>query len=119
MTPPKPRLPLAALLLFASATASAAPGRYGFGVEAETSGLFNPVLDRVTISRVLPGTPAATAGLRAGDRVVEVDGQPVKGAAARPMAARLHEVSAGQHLRLGLLRAGGIVAVELVAAPRP
>ena len=94
MPPPKPRLIAAALLLLASATASAAPGRYGFGVEAETSGLLSPVLQSVTISRVLPGSPAA----------------------ARPMAARLHEVSAGQHLRLGVLRAGRRLIIELVAA---
>ena len=119
MTPPKPRLPLAALLLLASATASAAPGRYGFGVEAETSGLLRPVLERVTIASVQPGSPAAMAGLHAGDRVVDIDGQPVKGAAARPMAARLRDVSAGQHLRLGVMRAAGRVVLELVAAPRP
>jgi C-terminal processing protease CtpA/Prc len=119
MTPPKPRLLLAALLLIASATASAAPGRYGFAVEAETSGLLSPVLKSVTISRVLPGTPAAAAGLRAGDRVVDIDGQAVTGAAARPMAARLHDVEAGRHLRIGVLRAGTRVVIDMVAATRP
>jgi C-terminal processing protease CtpA/Prc len=119
MTPPKPRLPLAALLLLASATASAAPGRYGFGVEAETSGLLRPVLERVTVASVQPGSPAAAAGLTAGDRVVDIDGRPVQGAAARPMAARLRDVDAGRHLRLGVLRAGGRVVVGTVAVPKP
>ncbi|WP_133479471.1 PDZ domain-containing protein [Cognatilysobacter segetis] len=119
MTPPKPRLLAAALLLLASATASAAPGRYGFGVEAETSGLLRPVLERVSIASVQPGSPAAAAGLRAGDRVVDIDGQTVQGAAARPMAARLRDVQAGQRLRLGVMRTTGRVVVDLVAAPRP
>jgi len=119
MTPPKPRLLLAACLLLASTLASAAPGRYGFGVKAETAGFLSPVLEQVTIASVRPGSPAAAAGLLAGDRIVDIDGQPVKGAAARPMAARLRDVSVGQHLRLGVLRAGGRVVVDMTAAPRP
>lgn len=120
MTPPnRLRNLAAALLLLASAAAHAAPGRFGFGVEAETSGLFSPVLQSLTISKVTPGSPAAAAGLRAGDRVVDVEGQVVKGAAARPLAARMDNVSVGQHLRLGVLRAGTRVVIDIVAAARP
>lgn len=115
-----PVRPLAAVvLLLASAAAIAAPGRFGFGVEVQTSGLFSPVLQSITISHVQPGSPAAFAGLRAGDRVIDIEGQPVKGAAARPMAARLDNASVGQHLHLGVVRAGTRSVVDIVAAARP
>lgn len=46
--------------------------RYGFGY----SGLLPP-LDS-TISRLMPGAPAASAGLAPGDRILSIDGEPVE-----------------------------------------
>jgi regulator of sigma E protease len=45
--------------------------RYGFGVPD-----IKPYLD--SIVRPIPGDPAAAAGMRAGDRIVAVDGKPVQ-----------------------------------------
>ena len=111
---------LAGLALCLAATAaSAAKGHLGFAVEVETSGFFlQPVLERVTIETVMPGSPAAAAGLRVGDAVLSIDGTAVKGAPARPFGAKLKSVQAGQHVRLGVRHADGRAAtLDLVAAP--
>jgi carboxyl-terminal processing protease len=68
---------------------------------------------------VAPGSPAARAGLRAGDRIVAIDGQAVPGAAARPTAARLQGLRAGQHVRLAVERGTGKVDMDLIAEAAP
>ncbi|TZF82873.1 PDZ domain-containing protein, partial [Cognatilysobacter lacus] len=82
-------------------------------------GLLSPVLEQVTVSRVTPGSPAARAGLHVGDRIVSLDGQTIRGTAARPVAARLQDLHAGQHVRLAIERPGARLDLELVAeAPK-
>lgn len=105
---------LAALVL---SPAAVAKGKLGFATEVAVSGLFKPVLKRVKVSSVTPGSPAAAAGLQVGDYVVEVDGRQVQGAPAREMAARLKAIKTGEHLLLELKRGTEIVAAEIVAAP--
>jgi regulator of sigma E protease len=70
-------------------------------------------------AKVRSGMPAAEGGLKDGDRIVAIDGQAVPGAAARPMAARLQGLRAGQHVRLAVERAGGKVDMDLVAEAAP
>jgi C-terminal processing protease CtpA/Prc len=118
MTPPLRTIATLALLA-AALPALAAQARLGFGVEAKTSGFLSPVLEQVTVARVAPGSPAARAGLHTGDRIVAIDGHLVKGAAARPMSARLQGLAAGQHVRLGVERPGGRVEFDLVAEVLP
>jgi C-terminal processing protease CtpA/Prc len=118
MTPPLRTIATLALLA-AAFPAPAAQARLGFGIEAQTTGLLRPVLEQVTVARVAPGSPAARAGLHGGDRIVAIDGQAIRGAAARPMAARLQGLRAGQHVRLAIERAGGKVDMDLVAEAVP
>jgi carboxyl-terminal processing protease len=47
------------------------------------------VRDTATVMKVYPGTPAAGAGVRVGDRIVEVDGQKVTGIPLDRVTARL------------------------------
>ena len=47
------------------------------------------VRDTATVMKVYPGTPAAGAGVRVGDRIVEVDGQKVTGLPLDRVTARL------------------------------
>jgi S1-C subfamily serine protease len=44
------------------------------------SGMYLPEIDGVLVIRVLEGTPAADAGLRRGDVIVQADGSPVRSA---------------------------------------
>ena len=53
--------------------------RFGKGVQGLT-GINSELRDgKVYVSKVRPGTPAQTAGIRVGDRIVAVDGKPVDG----------------------------------------
>jgi regulator of sigma E protease len=61
-----------------------------------------------TVAAVQSGTPAAASGLRAGDRVVAVDGRRVQTFAA---AAHLIRASHGRPVTLTVERAGGQVTV--------
>ncbi|MER6557913.1 S41 family peptidase [Streptomyces sp. NPDC001027] len=79
-------------------------GRYtGVGLEArrERSG-------RIEVTKVQPGSPAAAAGVRPGDRLRTVDGRPVDGLPVTDVVALLRgdaeDASAGTPVRLGLER---------------
>lgn len=69
---------------------------------------------QVRIERVDAGSPADEAGVRAGDVLLSVAGEPVTGAAsAMELVGRARP---GQELRLGLLR--GDQRLELAVVPR-
>ena len=55
----------------------------GIGIE------FNIVYDTVSVIRVIPGGPSFEAGLRAGDQIIEVEGESFIGADMDGVAARL------------------------------
>jgi C-terminal processing protease CtpA/Prc len=103
----------------AMADQAAAAGTFGFVAKVDADGWFNPRLKSVLIQSVVPGLPAATAGLAVGDIVVEVDGRAVAGAAASEMAD-LMKKTPGQKLNLKLRRPrGDTYTVELTAVRRP
>ena len=58
----------------------------------------------LTVGEVQPGSPAAAAGLKAGDEVREVDGRPVDGLI--DFNRRLLDAGAERELRLGVRREG-------------
>lgn len=69
----------------------------------------------VWVRRVAPGSAAAAAGLRPGDRVVAVNGEPVE--RAGQVIRRVREQPAGLPLRLTIERAGRRRQLELRLAP--
>ncbi|MDT9689332.1 S41 family peptidase [Streptomyces sp. P9(2023)] len=75
----------------------------GVGLSARRSGA-----DRILISRVQAGGPAAKAGLRAGDRLVTVDGRPLAGLSVSEVVALLRgdgaAEEAGSTIALGVER---------------
>ncbi|MBB4792032.1 S41 family peptidase [Streptomyces nodosus] len=64
---------------------------------------------RIEVSRVQPGSPAATAGIRTGDRLRSVDGVDVDGRPVTEVVSLLRgdpdDAPAGTRVRLGLQRA--------------
>ncbi len=63
---------------------------------------------RIAVTRVRPGSPAAVAGIRSGDRLRSVDGKPVDGKPVTEVVSLLRgdaqDAAAGTTVRLGLER---------------
>lgn len=68
------------------------------------------------LDTVIPGTPADRAGLRAGDVIVAIDGQPVND--RHPLVSLLLEHLAGDTITLEILRDGQILETELTLGER-
>ncbi|MCY1012389.1 carboxypeptidase regulatory-like domain-containing protein [Nannocystis pusilla] len=75
----------------------------------------DPSQRKFEVALVRPGSPAAAAGLQAGDVIVSVDGEDVTGE-RRYLYEQLTRVAIGTTLRLGLARG---VTVELTTAAPP
>ena len=69
----------------------------------------------VLVGRVLPGTPAETAGVRVGDLLVKVDGQPIED--VRDLRRALDE-RRGQSFPVELLRDGRSVSLDVTLPAR-
>jgi serine protease DegQ len=66
---------------------------------------------------VIPGTGAEAAGLRPGDRIVEVDGQPV--ASLSQLSERIAIHAVGDTVPLAFIRAGQRLTATVTLGPRP
>jgi S1-C subfamily serine protease len=117
----KRRRAFAAVALFPlSATLWAAEkGWFGLALSVDADGAFSPTLRSVTITKVLPASPAALAGLAAGDTVLEIQGVVVAGTRADVVEAAMQK-SVGETLRLKIRRgATETREVALVAVRQP
>ena len=77
-------------------------------VEGDYGGVGMEVVDQdghITVVAPIPGTPAAKAGIRPGDRIVEVDGESVEGWATN-QAVPLLRGKPGTDVRMGVRRLG-------------
>ncbi len=70
----------------------------------------------VILSDVAPGSPAATAGLRAGDLVMALDGKPMEN--GRQFRINVYARGAGERVRVDVRRAGRDVSVQVAVAER-
>jgi C-terminal processing protease CtpA/Prc len=95
-------------------------GYFGFALKVVTHGFFlAPTISDLSIDKVMPGTPAERAGIRAGDRILEVEGKPVAGSKALDLKASATRMP-GQTLHLTLRHADGqVFKVAMVAIPHP
>lgn len=69
------------------------------------------------VQSVSPGTPAASAGLKEGDVIVAVDGEPVDGSTA--LVAQVRERTAGEKVTVTIVRNGQRQDVQATLAVRP
>ena len=108
------------LLALAGAAHAEDHGYFGFALKVVTKGFFlAPTVSDLTIDKVVPGTPAERAGIRPGDRILEVEGRPVAGTKALNLKASATR-QVGQTLRLTLRHADGqVYRVAMVAVPHP
>lgn len=97
------------------ATGSAQHARLGVAVQdltqplADSFGLARP--DGALVSQVVPGSPAAKAGLQPGDVIQKIDGQPTVQAGA--LSARIAQAVPGERIDLGVWRQGKPVDVQV------
>ena len=106
----------ALLLSLTSAVWAGDRGYFGFGFKIDGEGVFwNPTLRSATIEKVAPNSPAALAGVQAGDEVVEVAGKAVAGAKGKDMQGHI-EKDIGESVKMKLKHANGeIVEITMVA----
>jgi C-terminal processing protease CtpA/Prc len=111
---------VAAALLFSPLGSHAAEkGWFGFALAIDAEGILNPKLRSVKIDKIFPASPAAKAGLSAGDMIVEIEGIVVEGTKAETLKAAMQK-SVGETLRLKIKRgADASQDVALIAAPKP
>lgn len=70
-----------------------------------------PEVNGVLVVQVLPNTPAAKAGLRRGDTILEVDGQPIT--TADRLQATVENSTVGKPLKLKLLRGQSTMTLDV------
>jgi S1-C subfamily serine protease len=89
--------------------------------DPRTSTVMPPARDGAIVREVLPETPAAVCGLRAGDSIVRLDGMPIH--SAHDLTDRLDHISTGTTIRLIVMRSQGVktdrVELSLETASRP
>ena len=95
-------------------------GYFGFALKVVTKGFFlAPTVSDLTIDKVMPGTPAERAGIRSGDRILEVEGKPVAGTKALDLRSSATRMP-GQTLHLTLRHSDGkVYKVVMVAVQHP
>ncbi|MCU0515699.1 MAG: trypsin-like peptidase domain-containing protein [Oscillatoria sp. Prado101] len=81
------------------------------------SGLRVELEEGVLIRGIIPGSPAAGAGVRAGDVIQKIDGMPV--AEAQTVQQLVENSSVGGRLLLQLNRSGKILNLEVRPGPMP
>ena len=69
------------------------------------------------VAEVTPGGPADKAGVKAGDAVLALNGQPLESNA--DLTRRVGQARPGERLRLDVLRGGRTLQLDLVAGLRP
>jgi S1-C subfamily serine protease len=77
------------------------------------SGLFVNEDQGVLIVRVMPGSPADNAGLRAGDVIEQINQQPVQN--ADDVQQAVIQARVGNQLKLGLRRNGEPLSIQVKA----
>ncbi len=106
-----------ASIIPASALAPDSPESISVGSESATAS----ALDGAILREVLAGTPASRAGLRPGDSIIELDGQPIR--SAHDLTDRLDRIPARATILLGVDRNRGLrrerLSLSLCTASRP
>ena len=101
--------------------AAEAKGWFGFDAKAEVQGTPgpDPVLASLLVESVAPASPAAMAGLSAGDEIVEIQGTTINGTHAATLRS-LMQKAAGESIKLVVKRGGAAPrTVTLTAVSKP
>ena len=107
------------LCAFASAgTLASDKGYFGLSVSVDADGFINPTLKTVIVKGVTPNSPAAKAGVVAGDAIPEVEGKTISGLKAADLKPFMQR-KVGETTSFDFKRASGeLKSLSLVAAPK-
>lgn len=92
----------------------------GVRLEPDADSDADPRLEGALLRDVLPETPAARGGLRAGDRIIAFDGRPIR--SALDLTERLDRAPASARVRLDIVRDGETPSplwIETASRPEP
>lgn len=102
--------------VFLAFAAHAADGKLGFTVDAKFDRkLLDADIKQIVVTQVAAASPAERAGMRVGDVLDKLDGQPLVGSSARRFFGTLGKIKPGDTVALVVLRAGKPVPLTLVA----
>lgn len=113
------RLALASTLLLAVAAPShAAEQKLGIVTQVEGEGFFlNPIVKKILVTEVIKGSLAEAAGMRAGDQIIQIEGQNVVGKRAMELRPFL-KLNPGETRTFRLKRADGTEAEARITKPK-
>jgi S1-C subfamily serine protease len=106
------------LMVFASLS-QAAEAKLGFSVRLEGEGFFlNPVVKKLFVEEVTKGSLAETAGMRAGDEIIKIEGQVVAGRRALALQGYM-KLNPGETRTMRLKHADGTEVEARITKPKP
>jgi C-terminal processing protease CtpA/Prc len=113
------RIAVAFMLLLAFAHSShAAEPKLGFAIQMEGEGFFlNPVVRKLLVAEVTKGSLAEAAGMKAGDQIIQIEGQNVAGRRAREFQP-LMKLNPGETRTLRLKHADGTEVDARITKPK-
>ena len=110
---------LLTFVVFSSAAQAASDVWYGLQLNVNADGFFHPIVHAIKIEKVFPASPAAAAGLVAGDVIVEIQGLKVDGANADDLKKAMDK-KVGETLQIKITHGGKALRnCTLTAARKP
>ena len=105
------------LLVFVHPT-QGAEAKLGFAVQMEGEGVFlNPLVKKLLVTEVTKGSLAEAAGMKAGDQIIQIEGQSVAGRRARELQP-LMKLNPGEPRRLRLKHTDGTEVDARITKPK-
>jgi C-terminal processing protease CtpA/Prc len=113
------RIAVGFMLLFAFAHSShAAEPKLGFAIRMEGEGFFlNPLVKKLLVEEVTKGSLAEAAGMRAGDQIMQIEGQSVTGKRARELQPMM-KLNPGETRTLRLKHTDGTEVDARITKPK-
>lgn len=113
------RIAVAFLLLLVFAYPSqAADQKLGFVTQVEGEGFFlNPLVKKILVTEVTKGSLADAAGMRAGDQIIQIEGQSVAGRRAMELQPFM-KLNPGETRTLRLKHADGTEVDARITKPK-
>lgn len=113
------RIAVAFLLLLVFAYPSqAADQKLGFVTQVEGEGFFlNPLVKKILVTEVTKGSLADAAGMRAGDQIIQIEGQSVAGRRAMELQPFM-KLNPGETRTLRLKHADGTEVGARITKPK-